>query len=366
MGTPRQATSMVRDIVRYGPVPPSMAVLLSQPPHPLDSPLTVLDSNNNLLAPACNAQLPLPPPKVIGEQNCGSYNHCTTNTRLLQLTTMMMMMSCNKISQLSPTKGDLAEGKVIYRFGCLCDSPSKIGSRRPILNLAGDVARNRRPSMPMTLCWLTSGLFLKIKYRIEVRLVYIDATNYELRLILKLLHWVAPVLIYSLVLAPKIHYASSRLFVTPIYVQTNHSSDLLRDTFHREPTTLLFTTKSLDIIILAEDLNSWVERLSSVGTRLCVLGDTQKPARRLALEKLCEQQVAEKVLCSALQATSVKDTDGKWDKVTKARHDDLVSPCSASERVHGCQWTSEQSVALNSLWFAVKFSWNIGWMTAPA
>ncbi|KER33131.1 hypothetical protein T265_01017 [Opisthorchis viverrini] len=59
-------------------------------PSPLDSPLTVLDLCTNLSAPACNTQLPNPPPQTIGERNCGSYNHCTTSTRLLQLTVMMM------------------------------------------------------------------------------------------------------------------------------------------------------------------------------------------------------------------------------------------------------------------------------------
>ncbi|KER26597.1 hypothetical protein T265_06171 [Opisthorchis viverrini] len=53
-------------------------------------PLTVLDLCTNLSARACNAQLPNPP--IIGERNCGSYNHCTTSTRFLQLTMMMMMM----------------------------------------------------------------------------------------------------------------------------------------------------------------------------------------------------------------------------------------------------------------------------------
>ncbi|GAA56526.1 hypothetical protein CLF_111057 [Clonorchis sinensis] len=30
-----------------------------------------------------NAQLPTPPPQIIGERNCGSYNHCATSTRFL-------------------------------------------------------------------------------------------------------------------------------------------------------------------------------------------------------------------------------------------------------------------------------------------
>ncbi|KER25735.1 hypothetical protein T265_14151, partial [Opisthorchis viverrini] len=74
MGTPRRATSMARDIVRHGPVAPSMA--FAHPcyclqciapfptlPTPLDSPLTVLDLCTNLSAPACNAQLTPPPPE---------------------------------------------------------------------------------------------------------------------------------------------------------------------------------------------------------------------------------------------------------------------------------------------------------------
>ncbi|GAA49179.1 hypothetical protein CLF_102632 [Clonorchis sinensis] len=31
-------------------------------------------------------------PQIIGERNCGSYNHCTTSTWFLQLTMLMMMM----------------------------------------------------------------------------------------------------------------------------------------------------------------------------------------------------------------------------------------------------------------------------------
>ncbi|KER23156.1 hypothetical protein T265_14697, partial [Opisthorchis viverrini] len=41
-------------------------------------------------APASNAQLPTLPLWIIGEQTCGSYNHCTISTRLLKLTMMMM------------------------------------------------------------------------------------------------------------------------------------------------------------------------------------------------------------------------------------------------------------------------------------
>ncbi|GAA47574.1 hypothetical protein CLF_100533 [Clonorchis sinensis] len=33
--------------------------------------------------PAFNAQLPTSPPQIIGERNCGSYNHCTANELLL-------------------------------------------------------------------------------------------------------------------------------------------------------------------------------------------------------------------------------------------------------------------------------------------
>ncbi|KER25561.1 hypothetical protein T265_07020 [Opisthorchis viverrini] len=39
----------------------------------------------------CAATYPLP--QIIGERNCGSYNQCTTSTRFLQLTMMMMMTS---------------------------------------------------------------------------------------------------------------------------------------------------------------------------------------------------------------------------------------------------------------------------------
>ncbi|KER27355.1 hypothetical protein T265_05600 [Opisthorchis viverrini] len=34
--------------------------------------------------------LPPPSPQILGERNCGSYNHCTTSVLLLQLTMMMM------------------------------------------------------------------------------------------------------------------------------------------------------------------------------------------------------------------------------------------------------------------------------------
>ncbi|KER25137.1 hypothetical protein T265_14271, partial [Opisthorchis viverrini] len=38
--------------------------------------------------------LPTPPPQIIGERNCGSYNHCTTSTRSLQPAKMMVSSSC--------------------------------------------------------------------------------------------------------------------------------------------------------------------------------------------------------------------------------------------------------------------------------
>ncbi|KAG5452539.1 hypothetical protein CSKR_113090 [Clonorchis sinensis] len=88
MGTPRRATSMVRDIVRRGSVAPSVALVHPSyclqciapfPISPLNSPLTVLYLRTNLSAPACGVQLPTPPPQIIGERNRGSYNHCTTN-----------------------------------------------------------------------------------------------------------------------------------------------------------------------------------------------------------------------------------------------------------------------------------------------
>ncbi|KER28282.1 hypothetical protein T265_04880 [Opisthorchis viverrini] len=71
MRTPRRATSMSRDMVRHGPVAPSMALVHPSyylqciapfPIPPLDSPLTVLDLSTNLSSPACNAQLPTPSP----------------------------------------------------------------------------------------------------------------------------------------------------------------------------------------------------------------------------------------------------------------------------------------------------------------
>ncbi|KER28126.1 hypothetical protein T265_04964 [Opisthorchis viverrini] len=72
-GDPRRAISMTGDIVKYGPVAPSVALVHpsyclqciapSPTPTPFDSPLTVLDLCTNLSAPACNAQLPTSPPK---------------------------------------------------------------------------------------------------------------------------------------------------------------------------------------------------------------------------------------------------------------------------------------------------------------
>ncbi|KER24980.1 hypothetical protein T265_07487 [Opisthorchis viverrini] len=64
-----------------------------QPPTSLDSPLTVLDLCTNLSPPACSGQLPTPYPQIIGERNCGSYNHCTTSSRLLQLMLLMIQSS---------------------------------------------------------------------------------------------------------------------------------------------------------------------------------------------------------------------------------------------------------------------------------
>ncbi|GAA48617.1 COP9 signalosome complex subunit 7 [Clonorchis sinensis] len=54
-----------------------------------DSPLTVLYLRTNLSVLDSNAPLPTQHPEIIGERNCGSYNHCATTTRLLQLTMMM-------------------------------------------------------------------------------------------------------------------------------------------------------------------------------------------------------------------------------------------------------------------------------------
>ncbi|GAA53573.1 hypothetical protein CLF_110546 [Clonorchis sinensis] len=67
--------------------------------YPYESPLTVVYLRTNLSAPASNAQLPTSTPQIIGERNCGSYNHCTASTRFLQLTEMMMMRSGIQPSQ---------------------------------------------------------------------------------------------------------------------------------------------------------------------------------------------------------------------------------------------------------------------------
>ncbi|KER20534.1 hypothetical protein T265_15296, partial [Opisthorchis viverrini] len=94
MGTSRRAMEMVRDIVRHGPAALSMALM--HPSYCLqctaffpillpNSPPTVLYLRNNLSVPASNAQLPIPPPRIIGERNRGSYNHCTTITNLTSL-----------------------------------------------------------------------------------------------------------------------------------------------------------------------------------------------------------------------------------------------------------------------------------------
>ncbi|KER27484.1 hypothetical protein T265_05450 [Opisthorchis viverrini] len=69
------------------PSPPSMALMYPRyclqciapfPTPPLNSPLTVLYLRTNLSAPASNAQLHTPPPRIIGQRYCSSYNHCTT------------------------------------------------------------------------------------------------------------------------------------------------------------------------------------------------------------------------------------------------------------------------------------------------
>ncbi|KER28822.1 hypothetical protein T265_04427 [Opisthorchis viverrini] len=82
MGTSGWNTSMFRDIVRHGPIAPSMALCIhavhsSLPNPPTNRPLTVLYLRTNLSALASNAQLPSPPPKIIGLRNRGSYNRCT-------------------------------------------------------------------------------------------------------------------------------------------------------------------------------------------------------------------------------------------------------------------------------------------------
>ncbi|KER31413.1 hypothetical protein T265_02326 [Opisthorchis viverrini] len=44
----------------------------------------------------------LPSLQIIGERNCGSYNRCTTSTRVLQLT-MMMMLDNRSANQEQPS-----------------------------------------------------------------------------------------------------------------------------------------------------------------------------------------------------------------------------------------------------------------------
>ncbi|GAA55861.1 POC1 centriolar protein homolog A, partial [Clonorchis sinensis] len=53
------------------------------------SPSRMVYLSTNLSAASSNTQLPTSSPQVIGERNCGSYNHCTTSTRSLQLKMMM-------------------------------------------------------------------------------------------------------------------------------------------------------------------------------------------------------------------------------------------------------------------------------------
>ncbi|KAG5440965.1 hypothetical protein CSKR_109720, partial [Clonorchis sinensis] len=106
MGTPRRVTSTVRDIVRHGPVAPSMALMHPSyclqciAPFPIprrNSPLTVVHLRTNLSAPASNAQLPTSPPQIIGGRNCGSYNHCRTSTRGIHV----LLLPSEEISLLS-------------------------------------------------------------------------------------------------------------------------------------------------------------------------------------------------------------------------------------------------------------------------
>ncbi|KER19870.1 hypothetical protein T265_15436, partial [Opisthorchis viverrini] len=87
MGTPRRAISMVRDIVKHGPVTPSLALMRSSYFHeciaplsipPVKDPLAVLYLRTNLSASVRNAQLPAIPLRIISEQNCDRYKHCTT------------------------------------------------------------------------------------------------------------------------------------------------------------------------------------------------------------------------------------------------------------------------------------------------
>ncbi|KER25773.1 hypothetical protein T265_06809 [Opisthorchis viverrini] len=117
MGTPRQAMPMVRDIVRHGPVAPS--VVLMHPSYclqciaPFPTPhLTVLYLRTNLSAPISNAQLPTQPPRIIGKRNCGSYNHCMTSTRLLQLTMMMMKHTFKREYKIETLRRELTDRKV--------------------------------------------------------------------------------------------------------------------------------------------------------------------------------------------------------------------------------------------------------------
>ncbi|KER27250.1 hypothetical protein T265_05654 [Opisthorchis viverrini] len=122
-GDPRRAKSMARDIIRHGPVAPSLALVHPSyclqciapfPIPPLNSPPAVLYLCTNLSAPACNAQLPTPPPRIIGERNFDSYNHCTTSTLLLQLTPLVWPVSGSPSRKTAVTSAAEFAGNGFY------------------------------------------------------------------------------------------------------------------------------------------------------------------------------------------------------------------------------------------------------------
>ncbi|KER22089.1 hypothetical protein T265_09741 [Opisthorchis viverrini] len=65
------------------------------------------------LPPAMRSHLP-PPPQIISERNCGSYNHCTTSTWFLQPTMMMMInVICWNPDRLVPISSRFIPDSVI-------------------------------------------------------------------------------------------------------------------------------------------------------------------------------------------------------------------------------------------------------------
>ncbi|KER29423.1 hypothetical protein T265_03989 [Opisthorchis viverrini] len=71
-----------------------------------NGPLTVQYLRANLSAPISNAQLPTPPPRIIGERKCCGYNHCTTKV----VDKLVHLGSC-----ISP--GDLTKDDISMRIG---------------------------------------------------------------------------------------------------------------------------------------------------------------------------------------------------------------------------------------------------------